>query len=171
MKLVKLSRQQLNLLGIAACFAIGGGLYFFVFQPLLHQLKIHSAECSRIEREASALRPHVSAFQNQPIEKRLITEKEVTSALNELTRRGNLKGVEFVLLKPQAVEKLEGKPSRILPIETEVRSTYQELAGFLGAMDKLERSLVTVESFTATQGTENISKIRTRLKIQMHLEN
>lgn len=166
---MEFTKQRLPLIVGGASLVIFFVTYLFLFQPLVHQLKVQASECSRTEAEVAEARSHAFIFKDRPLKKSLITESEATVAINELTRRGNLKGVEFVLLTPKKIEKPAGQAFRILPIETEIKSTYENLGNFLGSLDEMEKSLITVGSFTASLDPEEVSKVRTHLTLYLYL--
>ena len=142
---------------------------YFLFHPLMHQLRIRGSECSRIEAEAAEARGRAFIFKDKQRRKGLIAETEVTVAINELTRRGNLKGAEFISLTPKKIERPEGKSFKILPIEMEIKSTYENLGNFLASLDELQKSLITVRSFRVVLDKEDVPKVETQLTLDLYL--
>lgn len=148
---------------------VGVLVFILLYLPLMRQLKALGSECRRLEAETSAGPGRLQTFKFQSVERGLISEKETPKAVNELTRRGNLKSVEFVSLTTGEIQKVEGKPFQILPIEAELRANYSRLGEFLGGIDELEKSLTTVGDFAITVDKENPDKVHTRVTFLMYL--
>ena len=77
-------------------------------------------------------------------------------------------GVDFVSIKPLRIER-KGIPNRILPIEIEIKSTYEELGMLLGSLVELERSVITARDFNITTDRENAVRLRASLTINVYL--
>lgn len=144
-------------------------LYLFVYRPLGRELDKNAAACRTAEGTLAAARGEASVLRGGALGGVLIPENEVPLALNELTRRGRLLGIQFVSVTPGEVGPAEGKPYRILPLEMEIDSRYEKLAVFLGALEELEKGLVTVGSFTAAPDSKEETRVRTRLTLHLHL--
>ena len=156
--------------------ALGGGstllaflLYVFVYRSLGSELRTHGAACRAAETTAEAARGEASILREGGLGSRLIPESEVTLAINELTRRGRLLGIQFISVTPSEAGPPEGRPYRILPLEMEIDSRYEKLAVFLGTLEELEKGLVTVGSFTATSESKDETRVRTKLVLNLHL--
>ncbi|MEK6728052.1 MAG: type 4a pilus biogenesis protein PilO [Candidatus Omnitrophota bacterium] len=85
-----------------------------------------------------------------------------------MTRLAKSKGVNLISITPKQVKEKEAH-YKILPIEMEIESTYEDLGIFLGALDKLEKSLAIIDSFSVISEKERSLKLKTKLVINMYL--
>lgn len=144
-------------------------LYFFLYQPLMKEIKQRAGEWQRMEREVQEARAMVAALKNRGHKWTFISEEAVPPALEELTAQGKAKGLSFVSMTPRTIEKPQGEGYRMLPIDMEIESSYEALGIFLGSLEELGRSLVTVSSFEIIPDRSGPSKLRTRLVLRIHL--
>lgn len=144
-------------------------LFFSLYLPLGRGLKIRGSECRILETEIGQAQEGLSLFRKNGRGKSLITEEEVSRAIDELTRQGKSLGINFISLTPRQAEKSEGSRFRIFPIEMETESTYEALGRFLGSLDELQKSLVTVGGFDVIPNEGNPSKLKAKLTVQMYL--
>ena len=86
-----------------------------------------------------------------------------------MTKQGRSKGINFNSIAPRKIENPGDSKYKILPIDIEVKSTYKELAVFLGLLEELEKSLVTVKNLNISSGKEKTAKLNTRLTVNMYL--
>ena len=162
-------RKRWLLVAGGTALAMMVGLYLFLYGPLVQKLRIQSKECRMVEDEVRQARNLIAAFKAKETEKTLISEGEVSLALEELTRQGNLAGINFVSVTPRSVEGEEGRNYRILPLEMEIESSYEVLGQFLGLMDDLHGSLFKVREFNVTPKSGDLSKLVTQLTLNLYL--
>lgn len=154
----------------AAAVGVTFAIYFFLYVPLIRNLSVHSHQCLALESEAAQARARALSFRSGTRGRGLISEREVAEAIDELTREGNLKGVEFVSLTPGEPRAESGRPFRTLPVETEIKSTYENLGKFLGSLDELQTSVMTVADLATTLDPVKPPYLRTRLTLHLHLK-
>lgn len=166
---LELTKGRLTLLlaggGLLGVF----GIYFFLYHPLIRQLKIQGAAAKATESELAQARSLIERAKNRGERRALIKEEEVSRSIDELTRVGKLKGVDFISMTPRASEKSSDSRFQILPLEIEIESTYEALGLFLGSLDELLGSLVTVASFKGVPAEGDPSKLRTQLILHIYL--
>lgn len=166
---MELTRRNFFLLIGAGVTAFLLGAYLFLYAPLMAKVRMLGFECRSIESELAAARNLIGRFQAEGVKKTLIQENEVSLAIEELTRQGKFRGINFISMTPGPIEKPEGKTYRILPIEMQIESTYAGSGEFLGFLEALERSIIWVEAFQVTAKGPDPSKLNTKLNIHMHL--
>lgn len=167
---MELTRERLTIIIAGATLVVLFGLYLFLYRPLISKCRQAGLECRGIEREVLLAREAITSFLNQNIsEKHLISEEDVSLAIDELTKQGRSKGINFVSITPEQIKKAENYPCKVLPIEMKTESTYKELGIFLGSLDDLEKSLITVRNFSLTSDKKDPSKVETKLVINMYL--
>ena len=156
------------LIGLAAGLAFAGILlYLNLYAPLLTRFQTQREACRLAESEVAEARNLIRAFKAKEIEKTLIQEPQVPETLEEVTRTGNQVGITFASVTPHTPE--EGEGHRLLPIEMELKSSYEGLGQFLGELDDLKGSLITVRDFTITPKSEDPLKLAVRLSLNLYL--
>lgn len=162
-------KRKLLLIGIGAAALGSLTVYLIFYHPLQVKLGPLGSECRAIEEEARQARNTISKFKQAGAVKRVVSEGEVSQVIDELTKLGKWRGINFVSLTPGFAEKFEDSPYRVLPIEMETGSSYQALGEFLGSLDGMEKGLATVEGFEIAQNEKNPAKLRTKLRIMLYL--
>lgn len=164
---MELTRKRWTL--AAAVLAAVGllAIYFFLYHPLMRQLKVQAAVCRNLENEVEQARSLIARSKTEGEERPFIKEEEVSLAIDELTKQGKLKGINFISMIPGSLGKSQDSRFRFIPIEIETESTYEALGLFLGTLDDLKASLVTVASFETAPPGPNPSRLRTKLVLHM----
>jgi len=157
-----------RLIVLSAGLAVAGiVLYLNLYAPLLTRFRTQGEACRLAEAEVTEARDLIAAFKAKEIEKTLIQEPQVSETLEEVTRTGNQVGITFASVTPHTPE--EGEGHRVLPIEMELESSYEGLGQFLGELDDLKGSLITVRDFIITPKSEDPLKLTARLSLNLYL--
>ncbi|MBI5145384.1 MAG: type 4a pilus biogenesis protein PilO [Candidatus Omnitrophica bacterium] len=160
------------------------GTYLFLYRPLMSKLKKQHSECRAIESEVEQAQEAITTLKKKD-KKTLLNEADVSVAIDELTKQAKSKGLNLISITPKQVnpvrELLSGSGAfsngvkekealyKILPIEMEMESTYEDLGIFLGSLDKLEKSLATIDSFSVISDKERSLNLKTKLVVNMYL--
>ncbi len=146
---------------------IGFILYLILYMPLVRQLKVKSNETKAQEAELLKARNIVTSMKTTGSKAQLVTEDNLSIAIDELTKRGKLHNINFVSVK--LGELIRETVYAILPIEMVLESGYLELGGFLGSLDELQKSVVKVNEFEVLPQASEPSKLNTRLMLNMYI--
>jgi len=165
---MEITRQRLITFILGGMGAATLLLYLVFYRPFLHDLKVHGSECRTVEEKVRQARELIQAYRGKVL-KPLVTEGEISLAIEELTRRGNEKKINFVAMSPQPIKKSEKSGYKVLPIEMELEADYKSLGEFLGLLDELERSLVKVEALKIETKTGSDSLLSAKLTAYMIL--
>lgn len=150
--------------------AVGAlGFYFLLYRPLLHKLNIQASVCRELEGSLDQARRLLVRSQTQAEERSFFKEEEVSPAIDELTRQGKLKGINFISITPKSMEKSKDARFQVVPLEIETESSYETLGRFLGVLEDLKTGLVTVASLNVTSQEEDASRLRARLILHMYV--
>ena len=158
-------RWVLLIAGLAAVGTLA--LYLFLYRPLLRELNVQASACRELEANLAHARQLAARLKTGGEERSFTKEEEVSLAIDELTRQGKLKGINFISITPKSMEKSKDGRFQILPIEVETESSYETLGRFLGSLEDLKTSLVTVASFNVTAEGEDPSRLRAKLTLHM----
>ncbi|GEM_PF-4819536 len=149
------------------------GLYVVFYAPLAGKLHQAALRCVALEKEAVVVRSAAVSLKGSGGTssggRRLLSENEISSAIDELTKAGKAHRVRFSSLTPRDASTDTGSGYRTLPVEIEAESGYKELGIFLGDLENLPKGLVTVESFDLTPDSRNPSIFKTRLSLDLYL--
>ncbi|MFA5100906.1 MAG: type 4a pilus biogenesis protein PilO [Candidatus Omnitrophota bacterium] len=167
--MMKLKREQSVGIALGAAAGMGLGLYFLLFNPLIGKLNSAGMEWSAVESKLLRAHDSISSLELMAVKKELIVENELSRAIDELTRQGRTKDVNFVSITPGQIEAAKEPPYRVCPLNIEIESTYEQLAGFLGALDESGKNIITVRNFNMAPIQEGSEKIKTTLTLNMYI--
>jgi len=167
---MELTKQRLILVISVGLVIIALGFYLSLYSPLINKLRKAHLECRRLETEVLQAREAIDSLRLKAPKGKLITEEDVSRAIDDLTKKGRLARVNFISITPKQTEEPEqGLSYKILPIEIEMESTYEDLGIFLGLLDELENCLVTVKNFNITFTEKGALKLKTKLVVNVYL--
>lgn len=168
---MELTKERIFLLSVLGALLAGAlVIYAVLYGPLLKQLKTESAHCRTLEEEAGKARVLASSLHAVGREKVFISEDEVALAIDELTRKGRSYDVGFSSMTRRKAEEADDGTHRVLPIEIEMESSYKALGEFLGSLEGLAKSLVTVRQLTVTSDEKDATRLKTRLVVSLYLQ-
>lgn len=167
---MELDRRQIimSAVGLAAVLVFGACL--FVYGPLLKELKIKESQYRAAYSELETARRRIADLKQSNKKRVLANERNVSLAIDELTREGKSKGVQFISMTPKEIPPQGNASYKIIPIEIEIESSYQTLGMFLALLSEFEHSLVTVARFHVMPD-KNPSQLKTSLTLHMVLAN
>lgn len=167
---MELTKERLNIIISSGLAIIALGLYLFLYGPLMNKLRRAHSECKRLETEVLRAREAIGSLRTKAPKGKLIAEEDVSWAIDDLTQNGKLAKVNFISITPKQAEEAKPPPAyKILPIEIEIESTYEDLGIFLGLLDELESCIATVINFNVTPAEKGATKVKTRMAVNIYL--
>lgn len=164
----ELTQERLVIIIAVAVIVIALAAYFIFYAPLLRNLRTRYLERSLCETAVFDTRSAIE-FAGKAYEGRILpTDKNISQAIDELTKHGKLKGVNFIAINPKEPKEVRDSEYKILPIEMKIESAYEQLAVLLGSLDELDKSLVKVISFDIIPGEKEPAKFITNLTVNMY---
>ena len=100
----------------------------------------------------------------------MLSRNEISKAINKIIEIGTDLNITILSTSPQRIEKRKGSQYPVLPIHMEVQSQYSDLGIFLGNLEKLNHSVITVREFSIERSVEMLPKIQTGLILEIYLE-
>jgi Tfp pilus assembly protein PilO len=143
--------------------------YFVLLGPLARQVGTKLGEYRTLRADLTRRETIIKSAGSIDDERVLMTEKEASRAMDELTKFGKASGVNFTSIGTKDIDRDKSTHYLILPIEIETESTYKQLGAFLGSLDEMNNSLVQVKSFDIAPNKNNPSRFRTKLLLDMYL--
>ena len=166
---MELTRERLTIIIASAIAIVLVGIYAFLYRPLINKCIQAGRECKRIETEVDEAHTAIGLLKQVTTKRTLISEKDISLAIDEFTKQGRSGGINFTSIVPREIKAEAGSMYKVLPIDMEMESTYKELAVFLGSLEQLEKSLVTVKDLNMTSDKGKREKLDTRLTVNMYL--
>jgi Tfp pilus assembly protein PilO len=154
---------------VAGAALIVLAVYMILFAPLLKKLGLGYAECRNCENQLWDARNTIQYAANldKSVGMRvLISEKDASTGIEELTRYGKSLGINFSEMKPGEAAYTAGAPYRILPLEISMEATNDQFVKFVTSIDELKKAIVKIRSFNIIPDNYD----RNTLKINMVLE-
>lgn len=175
---MKTDKRVLKIIAGISAMAAFVVLYLVFYRPLIKEVKAASRECRACEKEALIARDFVKSVAINWTRDSILSEEDVSLAIDELTKLGTEKGIKYISMTPMEEAKKSELYYEILPIEIGIESTYERLGRFLGSLDEMSHSLITVSSFKVTpympppRGVNEKAdpeKLETKLVLNMYL--
>lgn len=156
------------ILGVA-----GGLILFFAFliRPLSGRVHLKEEELRVVEQKLEEGREMIKVAGRWGQAGTLLRKEEISLAMDEITKAGQSFDVSFVSISPREAEAVPGVPCRRLPIEIDVKSRYQDLGMFLGSLEKLKKSVVTVRQFVLSRDEIQPSSVNARVLVDIYLND
>ncbi len=163
-------KDRLCVVIIAGAAVAAISLYLFLYRPLIKKLRVSSGECAVLEQQVRLLREKAPFLKNIEDKKKLVTEEDISIVIDEITRKGKINKIDFISIISGKTEEIKDGiyAYKRLLLEMETLSSYISLGRFLGALEKLERGVVTVNSFNIAQDKNAPDKIKAKLMLDIY---
>lgn len=162
-----IKKEKLAIAVVFSALLLGGGVYMLFYVPLISKLKSETRQVRSIENELKELRSMLDTTGKVYEERTLISGKDVSRAINELTKQADLKSVNFISISPGDIRK--DATCRVMPIEIKAECTYKQLGILLGSLDELEKGLVRVNSLDVAVSPKDPKKVISDIILDMYI--
>ena len=143
--------------------------FFLMIAPLLSKVQRVGGEVKALESEMMSSRQAIQSQDKFRQTGNLLTSQKVSLAIDEITKVGATLNINFLSISPQKIIKPQGSKYPALPIQMSLQSGYKDLGLFLGALEGLKKSIITVKSFQAEVDHQILSQIKTDLVVEVYL--
>ena len=164
---LKTDKKKLFMLGIS--LAIMLILVFVVYLPLIQKLRQTKSQVILKEKEISELQVQTQTLSRKEKTK-LPSSKEVSLAIDELSKLGADNKIDFISIDPRQTKPAKTMFYQVLPIDMVVESEYKNLGIFLGSLERLKQSVVTLEHLEIRRDEKILPRLETRLTVNMYLK-
>lgn len=141
-------------------------LFAFIYFPLLKEIRKRDFLCRGLGEQLK-MADNLRDFQKAGINKRFISQKELSLALDKITERGKSRLFNFKSITQGEIKTLNDH--RVLPVEMELEADYKQLGLFLGDLENLQDALVTVENFRLSSDEKLLPKILCSLTLNIYI--
>lgn len=167
---MKLNKREILIGSGAAIVLVIVSLSFFVYIPLLGRINEAYQELKEVGSQLIIAGVTIKAGESFE-RKKLPTQEGISIAMDELTKRARILGIKFVSIKHEKIKIDPDSPYEILPIYMELESKCKDFGQFLNVLERLEESVVTIESFKVKKDEEIHPKVTASLRAKMYLMN
>lgn len=143
--------------------------YIIFYAPLLKKLKTGYTECKNLETQVVNAHDIIKTSGETYDDRTLITEKEISVAIEELTKHGKAMGIDFMAMAPKEIIENPAVQYKILPIEMKIKSNIEAFSNFLGFLDELKKSVIKVKSLDIKRVDGSRSEVTGTIVIDMYL--
>lgn len=155
---------------MVAGIAAGTLLFFLLVMPLWAKAGRLAGEVKALESEMTAVREALDRSKTIKRGADFVSRNEVSRAIDEMAKVGAAMNINFIATSPQKIEQPEGMDHSVLPIRMQIQSDYKDLGAFLGALEHLEKSLVTVREFSISGEPSVLPRLSTEIIVEIHLK-
>lgn len=166
---IKLPKEKYAMICLSAIAGTVFAAYLVLYVPLMKQLKAKHSECKALESQAGGARSIIGSAGKEYGDRLLTTEEGSSMVIDELAKRGKLIGVNFISIKPGEIMEIKESQHKTLPIEIEIEGSDEQCAAFLGSLDELKNSVITVKSFDIMPNAEDRSRLNAQLTVNVYL--
>jgi len=155
---------------LISAVAVVGIIFVLFIQPLWSKVSGVSQDVKALNRELSSVRTMIKESKNFSSNRHPLSRGEVSVAINEIMELGASLDIDFFATSPQQIQKTQGSKYPVLPISMELQSTYENFGVFMGALENLSKSIVTVKQFNIERKPILLPKIAVGLIVEIHLK-
>jgi len=163
---IELTRGKLI---IVICGVIALIVLVVVYVPLIKELRTCCLESESCENQVINARKTIESTGKIDAQEIPITEKNISGSIDKFTKYCSLAGISVLSISPKEMTKHEDLQFKVLPIDMEIRSTFQQFASFIGSLVELKSGLIKVRGFDLTPDAEDRLKVRAKLALDMYL--
>lgn len=165
---MKLNKREILIGSGAAIVLVIICLSFFVYIPLAGRIGEAYQELKEVESQLIIAGMTIKTGKSLG-RRKLPTKEGISIAMDELTKRARILGINFVSINHEKIEIDPDSPYEILPIYMELESKCKGFGQFLNALEKLEESVVTIESFKVKRDEAIHPEVTASLRAKMYL--
>lgn len=155
---------------LIAGMVAAGLVIFLVIGPLFGKACKAAEELKALDSELADVREALEKGKTIDRKGHLLTRAEVSRAIDEITKVGASLNIDFLLTSPQPIQRPQGRKNPVLPIRMEIQSKYKDLGFFLGSLENLKESVLTVREFSIVRKEKILPKVYTYLVVEIYLE-
>lgn len=166
---IELTKKRLFIAVFAIAAVTALSIYIIFYAPLLKKLGAKYLECRSCENQVINAHSIIDSSGKVYGDRILMTEKDISAAIEELTKHGKAMDINFISIKPGDVMLDAGSQYKILPVEIRIEAKDERFSNFIGLLDEMKKSLIKVKSFDVSPNQEDQSKLRATLVVNFYL--
>lgn len=165
-----LSSRQIQLIVYGSCAFLVILIFIFIYQPLAGKLRNANRELLGLEAQLLSQRNKVTVLKNLDLKGKLMQQKDVSSAINDITEMGRTLDIKFISITPQEPQRLKQVDFKELPINFKIESEYKNLGQFLAYLEEFPLTIVEVKTFSIRLNEKTLPKLNVDLLLNLYME-
>lgn len=165
---LSLRQRQLLFYGLYALLALL--ILLFAYRPLGGKLEDANRELNSLTSQLLSQRNNVTTLKGLKIEGKLMQQREVSLAIDELTEKGRALGLKFNSITPGKLEKSAQGDFKKLPINLKIEAGYASLGKFLAYVEEFPRTIAEVESLSIRSQEKALPNLDLDLVVNLYME-
>ncbi len=125
-------------------------------------------EYKSLQAQLSLGYQNLNIFQRNGVTKKLVSQKEIASVIDAITKEGRKLLLNFKSMSRQELIEADASYS-LLPVQIAVEGDYKQLGLFLGALEALNGVLISVDSFQIVRDERIFPKLLFSLTLHIYL--
>ena len=138
--------------------------------PLFNKVRRVGDEVTALDQEMMSARQAIQSQGKFQWTGTLLTRQKVSLAIDEITKLGATLNINFLSISPQKITRPKDSKYPVLPIHMNLQSEYKDFGIFLGALEGLNQSIVTVKSFQVNADQQILPQIKADLIVEVYLQ-
>ena len=153
------------------CLAISGLIItLFAYWPLMGKLHNSANRLDKIQDELLNRRNAIAAMETSTLKTDIISQKNLSQAIADLTEKGRTLGLQFNSIAQQPLQNTTQPSIAKLPISFTIESKYKSLCLFLAYVEEYSGGIIEVKNLSIHQGKVNLSKLTIELTLNLYVE-
>ncbi len=144
-------------------------IYMIFYAPLFRELGTGCAEFRMCEDRIVDARNVINSAGKIYSDRVLMTEKEMSLAIDQLTRHGKAMGIKFISITPKDLIDDKTAEYKIFPVEMEIEAGDEKFSDFIGSLEDQKKTVIKIKSFDVTPVKEDRSRLNAKLTIHMYV--
>jgi Tfp pilus assembly protein PilO len=155
---------------MVAGVAIAIVAFVLMVVPLFNKIHQMEDEAKALESEMASARQVIQSQGKFQQTGNLLTRQKISIAIDEITKMGAKQNINFLSISPQRIGTPQGSKYPVLPIRMDLQSEYKDLGLFLGSLEGLKESIVTVKNFQVEVDQQVLPQIKIDLILEVYLQ-
>ncbi len=165
-----LSQPQRQLIIIGSCALLFIIISIFVYRPLGIKIQDADRRLNTLTAQLASQRDKVSALKKLGLKRRLMQQKDVSLAIDEITKKGRVLDLKFISITPAKLQKSTQAGFKELPINFEIESGYQSLGKFLTYLEEFPLTIIQIKGLTIRPREETLPNLDVELLLNLYME-
>jgi Tfp pilus assembly protein PilO len=163
---IEVTNKQITM--VSAAVIMVAGMHFIFCRPIMKDLKTKVQTYRVLDAQVRDARGVIASAGKITEERDLLSEREVSVAIDELAKTGKSMTVAFQSIRPRELAQGPDPRCKVLPVDLTVEATDRQMVSFMGALDDLKRNLITISSFDVVPDKDDPTKLRATMTVNLY---
>ena len=142
--------------------------YVFFCRPIMKDVMVKSQTYDVLDAQVRDARGVIASAGKITEERDLLSERDVSVAIDELTRAGKSFAVTFESIRPGELIQGPDPRCKVLPVDITVASADRQMVMFMSALDDLKKNLITITSFDVVPDRDDPTKLKATMTVNLY---